>query len=271
MSALPHIQKEFRNLTKDPPAGFRVELKDNSFFTWIVWFTGPEGTPYAGGQYKASLTFPKEFPMEPPTFRVLSSFWHPNVYADGRVCISILHPPGVDEMNSEETAMMRWTPVQTIRSVLLSIVSLWSDPDPSDAGAPANVDALVQYRNKRAEFDAKCKSLAEKSLTELPEDFEPPCMEEKVEVTKASGDNFDYMLSEADLEDEEDFDDFSASAPAASASAGAAASSDPAKKYAVELMQLRAMGVGEGKSDADMLNLLIKYRGELASVIADLS
>ncbi|KAL7699974.1 ubiquitin-conjugating enzyme protein [Lotmaria passim] len=267
MSALPHIQKEFRNLIKDPPAGFRVELKDNSFFTWTVWFTGPEGTPYAGGQYKASMTFPKEFPMEPPTFRVLSSFWHPNVYPDGRVCISILHPPGVDEMNSEETAMMRWTPVQTIRSVLLSIVSLWSDPDPKDAGAPANVDALVQYRNNRAEFDAKCRQLAAKSLTELPPDFEAPSMEERVEVTKAPGSTFDYLASDDEMEDDEDdFDNFSAT-PAPVAAAGVA---DPAKKYSEELQQLRAMGVGEGKSDEELLELLTKYRGELASVIGDL-
>lgn len=269
MSALPHIQKEFRNLTKDPPAGFRVELKDNSFFTWTVWFTGPEGTPYAGGQYKASLTFPKEFPMEPPTFRVLSSFWHPNVYPDGRVCISILHPPGTDDMNSEETAMMRWTPVQTIRSVLLSIVSLWSDPDPKDAGAPANVDALVQYRNSRAEFDARCQQLAAKSLTELPADFEAPSMEEHVEVTRAPGNTYDYLASDDDdVEDEEDedFDAFTSS-PAAP-SAGEAG--DPSKKYGEELQQLRAMGVGEGRSDAELLNLLVKYRGELASVIADL-
>jgi ubiquitin-conjugating enzyme E2 R len=267
MSALPHIQKEFRNLTKDPPAGFRVELKDNSFFTWTVWFTGPEGTPYAGGQYKASMTFPKEFPMEPPSFRVLSSFWHPNVYPDGRVCISILHPPGVDEMNSEETAMMRWTPVQTIRSVLLSIVSLWSDPDPKDAGAPANVDALVQYRNNRAEFDAKCRQLAAKSLTELPPDFEPPSMEEHVEVTKALGNTYEYLASDNDdMEDDDDFDDFKAP-PASAAGAGAA---DPAKKYGEELQQLRAMGVGEGKSDTELLSLLVKHRGELASVIGDL-
>lgn len=36
------------------------------------------------------------------------------VYPDGRVCISILHPPGEDP-NGYELASERWTPVHTVR------------------------------------------------------------------------------------------------------------------------------------------------------------
>jgi len=36
------------------------------------------------------------------------------VYPDGRVCISILHPPG-DDPNGYELASERWTPVHTVR------------------------------------------------------------------------------------------------------------------------------------------------------------
>lgn len=35
------------------------------------------------------------------------------VYADGRVCISILHNPG-DDPNGYETAAERWSPVQSV-------------------------------------------------------------------------------------------------------------------------------------------------------------
>lgn len=40
--------------------------------------------------------------------------WHPNVYDDGRVCISILHSAGDDPMGYE-TAAERWSPVHTVR------------------------------------------------------------------------------------------------------------------------------------------------------------
>lgn len=40
--------------------------------------------------------------------------WHPNVYPNGDVCISILHEPGDDATNPQETAAMRWNPIHTV-------------------------------------------------------------------------------------------------------------------------------------------------------------
>ncbi len=45
------------------------------------------------------------------------------MYPDGRVCISILHSPGDDPLGYE-TAAERWSPVQSIEKILLSVVSM---------------------------------------------------------------------------------------------------------------------------------------------------
>ena len=45
------------------------------------------------------------------------------VYADGRVCISILHSPGDDPLGYESSAE-RWSPVQSIEKILLSVISM---------------------------------------------------------------------------------------------------------------------------------------------------
>lgn len=45
------------------------------------------------------------------------------VYPDGKVCISILHPPGDDQYGYEK-ASERWSPVQTVESILLSVISM---------------------------------------------------------------------------------------------------------------------------------------------------
>lgn len=47
----------------------------------------------------------------------------PTVYPDGRVCISILHAPGDDPMGYESSAE-RWSPVQSVEKILLSVVSM---------------------------------------------------------------------------------------------------------------------------------------------------
>ncbi|ONL99406.1 ubiquitin carrier protein 7 [Zea mays] len=59
------------------------------------------------------MSFPQNYPNSPPSVRFTSEMWHPNVYPDGWVCISILHPPSEDP-NGYELASERWTPVHTL-------------------------------------------------------------------------------------------------------------------------------------------------------------
>ena len=61
------------------------------------------------------------------------------MYRDGRVCISILHTPGDDPLGYE-SPNERWSPVQSVEKVLLSVVSMLSEPNDE---SPANVDAAV--------------------------------------------------------------------------------------------------------------------------------
>ncbi|KAK2985705.1 hypothetical protein RJ640_011933 [Escallonia rubra] len=78
--------------------------------------------------------------------------WHPNVYpTDGRVCISILHPPGDDPMGYGHSSE-RWMPVHTVESIILSIISMLSCPNDE---SPANVDAAIEWRDKRDESKMK--------------------------------------------------------------------------------------------------------------------
>ena len=65
---------------------------------------------------------------------LLSSFI---VYPDGKVCISILHSPG-DDPSGYELASERWSPIHTVETIMLSIISMLSSPNDE---SPANIDA----------------------------------------------------------------------------------------------------------------------------------
>lgn len=54
------------------------------------------------------------------------------------MCISILHEPGTDAMNDQETAEERWRPILGVEAVLMSVISMLNDPNIS---SPANLDA----------------------------------------------------------------------------------------------------------------------------------
>lgn len=66
-------------------------------------------------------------------------------FQNGDLCISILHPP-VDDPQSGELPCERWNPTQSVRTVLLSVISLLNEPN---TFSPANVDASVMYRRWR--------------------------------------------------------------------------------------------------------------------------
>jgi len=85
--------------------------------------------------------------------------WHPNVYKDGRVCISILHKPGNDPTGYED-ASERWSPVHTVETIMLSIISMLSSPNDESA---ANIDAAKDWREDRDGFKKKVARIVRRS------------------------------------------------------------------------------------------------------------
>ncbi|WVZ01065.1 hypothetical protein V8G54_027134 [Vigna mungo] len=181
------LQKQLKDLCKNPVDGFSAGLVDETnIFEWSVTVIGPPDTLYddffafafwgfgfplkmasliaylggsEGGFFNAIMSFPPNYPNSPPSVKFTSEIWHPNVYPDGRVCISILHPPG-DDPNGYELASERWTPVHTVESIVLSIISMLSSPNDE---SPANVEAAKEWRDRRDEFKKKVSRCVRKS------------------------------------------------------------------------------------------------------------
>ena len=86
-----------------------------------------------------------------------------SVYPDGKVCISILHPPGEDRFNELESATERWRPILGVESIIVSVISMLSDPNDD---SPANIDAAVMWRNDKAAFKKKVRDVVRRSQEE---------------------------------------------------------------------------------------------------------
>ena len=144
---------------------FSAGLKDDSnVFEWEIMVIGPNDTLYEGGFLRAELIFPEEYPLQPPTMRFKSPMWHPNIYPDGTVCISILHAPRDDEFGYED-AGERWLPVHTVESILLSVISLLSSDTPN-TDSPANIDAAKQVRDDPVGYRRTVRRLVRQATEE---------------------------------------------------------------------------------------------------------
>lgn len=79
---------------------------------------GPAGTPYADALLFFSVEFPADYPFSPPKVLILTSDgitrFHPNLYVQGKVCLSILGTYSGPQ----------WSGALSFNSVLLSILGL---------------------------------------------------------------------------------------------------------------------------------------------------
>ncbi|GAU91981.1 hypothetical protein RvY_04134 [Ramazzottius varieornatus] len=190
--AIRLLMQEFQSLQKETNEGFQVKLlRDDNMFEWDVAIFGPPDTLYAGGYFRALMKFPSEYPFSPPSVKFVNKIWHPNIYDNGNVCISILHPASNDT-RSGELPCERWNPTQNAHSVIMSIISLLSEPNTS---SPANVDAGIMYRRWKEQKDKEyertvkeqveaSKADAEKDGVKVPTTVQEYCVKSTFQVNK---------------------------------------------------------------------------------------
>lgn len=209
-SAASLLLRQYRELTDPKKAipSFHIELEDDTnIFVWNIGvMVLNEDSIYHGGYFKAQMRFPEDFPFSPPQFRFTPAIYHPNVYRDGRLCISILHQSG--DPTTDEPDAETWSPVQTVESVLISIVSLLEDPNIS---SPANVDAAVDYRKHPEQYSQRVKMEVERSKQDIPEGFKMPSSEsayisQNKKLTESNKDENKDMVDnfwyDSDMDDE---------------------------------------------------------------------
>ena len=155
------LKKELEDMTKKNVNNL-ISLfpRKNNFYIWDVILFGPPNTIFEGAIINSEITFPLEYPHKAPQFRFITNLFHPNVYPDGKVCISIAHE-GEDEFGEEDKSV-RWTPTQTIETFLLSILSILDAPN---IYSPANVDASLLWRDNKDEYKKRIYNMVSRSQT----------------------------------------------------------------------------------------------------------
>jgi len=158
LSGTKRLLKEYQMIREDKSLGIEVRLDESEkgeeiLDSWDLFIDGPINSLYEGYILHAKMTFPTQYPFQPPTFVFISPIYHPNVYADGTVCISILHTDQ-DEIIDADIANCTWTPGLNVRTVCLSIISLLNEPNIFSA---ANVDASKKFRDQIEEYKAEVK------------------------------------------------------------------------------------------------------------------
>ena len=124
ISATKRIGKDIRCFKEGnyEKQGIYCHFNDDNIFNVKAMIIGPSGCPYHNGYYLFDLTFPKDYPLNPPKvkFHTLQRGWraNPNLYECGKVCMSLINTwPGVKKDE-------QWTSCQNLVTILISIQSM---------------------------------------------------------------------------------------------------------------------------------------------------
>jgi ubiquitin-protein ligase len=144
-----------------------------------VMFIGPINTPYEKGFYFFDLTYPEEYPMTPPimkyctqgfltlnnnsninkTNNLVKVRFNPNLYTNGKVCISMLNTwkgPG-------------WVPTNTASNIFVAIQALVFNEEPlrNEPGFENSSQTIIDTYTKIIEYSNIKTSIIEQFNKDL--------------------------------------------------------------------------------------------------------
>merc|ERR1719461_1359736 len=147
------LMRDFRRLQNDPPHGISASPLQDNIMQWDAVIFGPDDSEFEGGTFKLSMAFSEDYPNKAPKVKFITKMFHPNIYANGAICLDILQH--------------NWSPIYDISAILTSIQSLLTDPNPN---SPANVEAAKLYQENRREYDRRVQACVEETWDEDSDD-----------------------------------------------------------------------------------------------------
>lgn len=186
---IQRLLKDVKQIMKNPltDQGIYYIHDDEDMLKGYAMIIGPSDTPYFGGNYFFEITYPYDYPHSPPKLKYCTNGnnvrFNPNLYACGKVCVSLFNT-----WRGEQ-----WTSCQTIATSLLTLCTLLcKDPLLNEPGVTKGNKDMENY-NEIIEFSnlniAVCDILYRKEGVYLPffENFYPFVKENFVK-------NYDNLL-----------------------------------------------------------------------------
>ena len=118
--SVKRIMKDLKDLEKNNlnSHGIYHQIHDDDIYHLKVLMIGPSDTPYEDGFYFFDILMPTDYPFNPPKVKYCTqngkTRFNPNLYKDGKVCLSIINT----------WTGPKWTSCNSITSVLLSIQAM---------------------------------------------------------------------------------------------------------------------------------------------------
>lgn len=130
---------------KEDSGMFEIRRVGEDMYHWEATLYGPKDSLYQGYQFEVDIQLPANYPTSPMTVKFSTKIQHANVNNNGDICLDILKNQWVSTLN--------------IRTVLISLISLLSDPNLDD---PLNSELAELYRTNTKEYEKRIRDACKK-------------------------------------------------------------------------------------------------------------
>ena len=136
------LLKEYYNIMKHPISNIKTHPLENNILEWHFIIIGTCG-PYKDGYYHGILEFPTDFPMKPPSIKILT----PNgrFETNTRLCLTMsdYHPES-------------WNPSWTVETLLIGLQSfMYQESERSIGSIHCSYEERVTFAKNSIEFNKK--------------------------------------------------------------------------------------------------------------------
>lgn len=146
------MAREVRALAQTPPEGVTYVATEADALTEVhADIAGPEGTPYSGARFRLKLVIGSEFPSAPPRGFFLTKIFHPNVAANGDICVN--------------TLKRDWKPETTLAHILQVIRCLLIVPFPESS---LNDEAGHLFMSSYDEYAQRARLMTDLHAPKIP-------------------------------------------------------------------------------------------------------
>merc|ERR1719313_3155040 len=164
---------EYRRIMKSPIEFIETRPLDTNILEWHFVMTGNQD-PYTGGKYHGILEFPDDFPMKPPSIKLLTPSGRFEV--NKRICLSM------SDFHAES-----WNPSWTVEKILIGLMSFMYEESTESIGSLLESwENRKKYAQESEYFNAQNEIYVELFMT--PDEME---FSEQMEKLKQFGVNSD--------------------------------------------------------------------------------
>eukprot|EP00755_Sulcionema_specki_P025700 Sspe_Gene.83914::Locus_55060_Transcript_1_1_Confidence_1.000_Length_578::g.83914::m.83914/K04554/UBE2J2, NCUBE2, UBC6; ubiquitin-conjugating enzyme E2 J2 len=142
------LTKDYKMLCQNPPPYIVAHPEPANILTWHYTVDGPPNSPYEGGMYHGKLSFPADFPYQPPAVYMIT----PNgrFKTDQKLCLSLsdFHPK-------------EWNPLWSVSSILTGLLSFMLEDQDTYGSIRTSPETKQHFARLSLNFNLKDKQWCE--------------------------------------------------------------------------------------------------------------